>query len=85
MKKVFVIAALVSLIAGCGRVDSVVNNVKSATGFLDRTVTMYDANGKVIKTWQTSNTIEYLGPVAGFVDNNGVNVRISGSFIIEGK
>lgn len=72
-------------LVGCGRVDSVINTAKSVTGMLDRTVTLYDANGKVIKSWETDNTVDYAGPVAGFIDKNGVNVRVSGTFVIEGK
>jgi hypothetical protein len=49
-------------------------------------VTLYDANGKPIKTWQTNNTVVGgAGPTVEFIDKNGVNVRISGTFIIEGK
>jgi hypothetical protein len=72
-------------LTGCGQVDSVANRFKSSTGMLERTVTIYDANGKPIKSWVTDNQIEYGGPVAGFIDKNGLNVRISRTFIIEGK
>ena len=85
MKKLLLVSLIAVSLVGCGRVDSLVNSVKSTTGFLDRTVTLYDANGKVIKSWETSNTVEYAGPVAGFIDKNGLNVRISGTFVIEGK
>jgi uncharacterized lipoprotein YehR (DUF1307 family) len=85
MKKLLLASLVVISLVGCGRIDGVVNTVKSATGQLERKITLYDANGKTIKTWETTNTIEYGGPVAGFVDKNGVNVRISGTFVIEGK
>ena len=85
MKKLFLVAVLATTLTGCGKIDSVVNGVKSATGMLERTVTLYNANGQVIKSWVTDNQIEYLGSVAGFIAKDGTNVRVSGTFIIEGK
>lgn len=87
MKKSLTLAVAIAaaLLAGCGQVDSVVSSAKSTVGMLDRTVTVYNANGGVIKVWQTTNQIEYAGPVAAFIDKNGTNVRVSGTFIIEGK
>jgi hypothetical protein len=84
MKLIALVLAVLTLTA-CGRVDTYVSTAKSITGNLDRTVTLYDANGKPIKSWETSNTIDYAGPVAGFVDSKGKNVRISGTFLIEEK
>jgi predicted small secreted protein len=86
MKKLIAIVAIATItLAGCGRVDTVVNKVKSVTGMLERTVTLYNANGQVIKSWVTDNQIDYTGPVAGFIAKDGTNVRVSGTFIIEGK
>ena len=84
MKKLIIIASLI-LLSGCGRVDGLVNSFKSYTGNLDRTVTLYTANGEVIKSWETNNEILYSGPVAAFIDKKGMNVRVSGTFVIEGK
>jgi predicted small secreted protein len=86
MKKLIAIVAIATVtLAGCGKIDSAVNGIKSATGMLERTVTLYNANGQVIKSWVTDNQIEYAGPVAGFIAKDGTNVRVSGTFIIEGK
>lgn len=80
-----VFAAVAVALSGCGRIDSAVNGFKSATGMLERTVTLYNSNGQVIKSWVTDNQIEYAGPVAGFIAKDGTNVRVSGTFVIEGK
>ena len=72
-------------IPACGRIDNEINNFKSTVGMLDRTVTLYAADGRVIKTWQTRNQIEYQGPVVAFVDRTNTNVRVSGTIVIEGK
>jgi hypothetical protein len=85
MKKIVAVSLLLVALTGCGRIDSVVNRFESAAGLLNRTVTLYDANGKVIKSWETNNEISYGGPVAGFIDKNGMNVRVAGTIIIEGK
>lgn len=85
MKKLLLVSLLTVFLVGCGRIDTIFNKVKSTTGFLERTVTLYDANGKIIKSWETTNSIDYAGPAAGFIDKNGLNVRISGAFVIEGK
>ena len=84
MKKLLLISTFL-LLTACGEVDNVVNDFKSSTGLLDRIVTLYANDGHVIKTWNTTNLIEYNGPVAAFVDKQGTNVRVSGTFIVEGK
>ena len=85
MKKILLMSLIAVSLVGCGKIDSMTNKFKSAAGLLDRTITLYDANGKVIKSWNTKNIIVYSGTGAGFVDNNGLNVEISGTFVIEGK
>ena len=84
MKKLILLSFFL-LLTACGEVDNVVNDVKSSTGLLDRTVTLYANDGHIIKLWNTTNLIEYSGPVAAFVDKQGTNVRVSGTFIVEGK
>ena len=84
MKKLLLISIFL-LLTACGEVDNVVNDVKSSTGLLDRTITLYANDGHVIKLWNTTNLIEYNGPVAAFVDKQGTNVRVSGTFIVESK
>jgi hypothetical protein len=80
---IFVLSAII--LAGCGQVDSTINSFKSSAGLLERKVTLYTADGTVLRTWVTDNQIEYAGPVAGFIAKDGTNVRISGTFVIEGK
>jgi hypothetical protein len=84
MKKLLIIFGVV-LLAGCGEVDNMVNSIESSTGLLDRTVTLYANDGHAIKLWRTKNHIEYQGPITAFIDDQGINVRVSGTFIVEGK
>jgi hypothetical protein len=85
MKKLFALLAVVLIATGCGRIENSWSKFKSATGTMTRTVVLYNVSGTPIKSWVTDNEITYEGPVAGFIDKNGVTVRISGTFTIEGK
>ncbi len=49
---------------------------------LHRTVILYDANGKAIKTWKGRFKVEQEGTSARFIAN-GKTVIISGTFVIE--
>jgi hypothetical protein len=49
---------------------------------LKRTVTLYDANGKPIKTWNGRFKIDVEGGAARFIVD-GKAVMISGTFVIE--
>jgi hypothetical protein len=51
---------------------------------LKRTVTLYDCNGKPIKTWTGRYKVEINGSVARFIDD-GKAIIISGTFVIEEK
>lgn len=86
MNKSILGAAVIAVaLSACGRIDNEINSLKSAAGMLKRTVTLYDANGGTIKTWTTTNQIEYSGAMAAFVDDKGTNVRVAGTFVIEGR
>ncbi len=85
MKKLIALAVVALSLTACGQIEGTVNSFKSATGMLERKVTLYNANGTEIKSWVTDNTIEYQGSVAAFIAKDGTNVRISGTFIVEGK
>jgi hypothetical protein len=85
MKLILAVLAASIVTVGCGRVESMWSGLKSYTGTMDRTVVLYTDTGQVLGKWETDNQIEYQGPVAGFIDKKGNTVRISGTFIIEGK
>ena len=85
MKKLLVVGIAAIALSACGRVETVLNKLEGYAGMLERKVTLYDASGEEIKSWVTNNEIQYQGPAAAFIDKNGTNVRISGTFIIEGR
>jgi hypothetical protein len=84
MRKLILLSSVL-LLTACGEWDNFTNSIESSVGALSRDVTLYTNDGHVIKSWHTNNAIEYKGPIAGFIDDKGNNVRISGTFIVEGK
>lgn len=85
MKKVLIAGLIAVALTGCGRVENMWTDVKPYTGFIERDVVLYSASGTPIKSWKTNNEIEYAGPMAKFVDKNSNTIRISSTFIVEGK
>jgi uncharacterized protein YceK len=84
MRYAFICLALLLTLSGCGHYHSIINQVQTTLGAVERRVTLYDSNGKVIKTWTTSNAIESYGPTGiAFVDTDKIHVRITGIIVIE--
>ena len=50
---------------------------------LKRVVTLYDCNGKIIKQWKGRFKIEIQGGFISFIDDNGKEVKISGTIIVQ--
>ncbi len=50
---------------------------------LKRIVTLYDCNGNVIKQWKGRFKIEIQGAYISFIDNNGKEVKISGTVVVQ--
>ncbi|MGC8605433.1 MAG: hypothetical protein ACP5VS_17330, partial [Desulfomonilaceae bacterium] len=51
---------------------------------LERTVTFYDCNGKVIKSWTGDLNVEDQGGTIRFVAN-GKAIIVGGNFVVEEK
>ncbi len=50
---------------------------------LKRTVTLYDCNGKIIKQWRGRFKIEIQGAYISFIDDNGKEVKVSGTIVVQ--
>ncbi len=50
---------------------------------LKRIVTLYDCNGNIIKQWKGRFKIEVQGAYISFIDNNGKEVKISGTVVVQ--
>lgn len=85
MKKIVALVSVAILMSGCGRVENWWSHKTSKWIGIDRVVTLYAANGTVIKSWTVDNEIEYPGTGMRFIDEKGNTVTISGTIIAEEK
>ncbi len=60
-----------------------IKHLKSDLIGLKRIVILYDNNGKVIKTWKGRFKIEIQGCFLSFIDDNGKEVKISGTIVVQ--
>jgi len=74
-----------ALLASCNSCRQDVKSIKSRTVGLQRTVTLFDANGKPIKVWNIKSTYNNQGTGITFLDKDEKFVGINGTFIVEEK
>ena len=75
---------LIFFITGCTEKQrKELKHFKSDIIGLKRVVTLYDNNGHVIKTWKGRFKIEIQGCFLSFIDNNGKEVKISGTIVVQ--
>ncbi len=80
---VFMLAILI-FGAGCTeRQRKNLKHFKSDIIGLKRRVTLYDCNGKVIRSWQGRFKIEVQGAYISFIDDKGKDIKISGTVVVE--
>ncbi len=58
-------------------------HLKSDIIGLKRRVTLYDCSGKVIRQWEGRFKIEVQGAYLSFIDDNGKDVKVSGTVVVE--
>jgi hypothetical protein len=88
MKKLVLAALLLAYTAintGCAGCSNNLKHMKSDFVGLKRTITVYSADGTVIKEWKTQAKVEDQGGTCYFLDEDGKAIIISGTFIIEEK
>ena len=72
------------LLSGCTeRQRKNIKHMKSDIIGLKRQVTLYDCNGKVIKTWKGRFKIEIHGSFLSFIDDKGRDIKVSGTVVVE--
>ena len=71
--------------ASCNSCRQDVKRLKSGTVGINRTITLFSANGNVIKSWDINSTYSDKGSSVSFLDANEKFVAINGTFIIEEK
>jgi hypothetical protein len=73
------------LLASCNSCRQDFNRIKSNSVGIERTVTLYDSNGNVIRFWNINSTYQSSGTGINFIDKNEKFVAINGTFIVEEK
>ena len=83
MKGLFAIVVLISalFLNGCAGCQQDLSHLKSKWVGLNRTVTLYSAEGKVLDQWNGRFQVEVDGASARFIDN-GKAVTIAGTWSI---
>jgi hypothetical protein len=82
---VSVILCVLVLLASCNSTRQSIKRIKSNTVGISRTITLFDANGKPIKSWETDSTYENAGTGINFLDKNEKFIAINGTFVVEEK
>jgi hypothetical protein len=73
------------LLSSCNSCRQDMKAIKSRTSGLQRTVTLFDANGKPIRVWNINSTYQTAGTGINFLDKDEKFVAINGTFIVEEK
>ncbi len=79
-----VLCVFILLAAGCTeRQRKNLKHFKSDIIGLKRKVTLYDCSGNVIRSWKGRFKIEVQGSFVSFIDDNGKDIKVSGTVVIE--
>ena len=60
-----------------------IKHIKSDIIGLKRKITLYDMNGRVIREWEGRFKIEIQGGYISFIDEDGKEVKLSGTIVVE--
>ncbi|RMF83186.1 MAG: hypothetical protein D6739_07560 [Nitrospirae bacterium] len=78
------VLALATAASGCTEKQRKgIKHVKSDLIGLKRTVTLYDCNGRPIRTWRGRFKIEVQGAYLSFIDDDGHEVKVGGTVVVE--
>jgi len=80
---IFVLVALVWVLSTTAGCRNEMKHLKSSVVGLNRVITLYDANGNVIRQWKTKAKVEPSGSSVWFLDDNGRATSIAGTFVVE--
>ena len=81
IKGILAIVLIMLLCSGCGAIRNWFKHTKSYMIGLDRKVTLYSTDGKIIRTWDTRAQIEDNGGTVYFIAT-GHAYTVSGTFVV---
>ena len=58
-------------------------HMKSDIIGLKRKITLYDCSGKVIRQWEGRFKVETIGSYVSFIDDEGKDIKVSGTVVVE--
>jgi len=79
----FLLCLFLPFVTGCAGCRNELQHLKSDMVGLNRTITLYAADGSVIKTWTTTAKVEDRGGSCYFLDTRGKSVIVAGNFVIQ--
>lgn len=74
---------MLSLPACTEKQEKNIKHFKSDIIGIKRKVTLYDCNGNVIRNWEGRFRIEIQGSYLSFIDDNGKDIKVSGTVVVE--
>ena len=74
---------MLSLPACTEKQEKSIKHFKSDIIGIKRKVTLYDCNGNVIRNWEGRFKIEIQGSYISFIDDNGKDIKVSGTLVVE--
>lgn len=85
MRMILLLVAAVAILCttGCAGCSNDLKHFQSQVYGLKRTITVYGADGTVIREWKTQAKVEDKGGTCYFLNSDGKAVIISGTFVIE--
>lgn len=84
MKRLAVLIALIALVPGCQCWHQFTADVASQTTGLNRTVTVYDYNGRTLGTWTSKTVIDAeRSGITTFFDSTGHRVLVNGGTLYD--
>lgn len=82
--RLIVLATVLMVITGCSEWEQMASHFASSAVGLNRKVTLYSSDGKILREWEGRYQVETDGSNARFMDN-GKAITISGTWLIEEK
>lgn len=80
----FLLIAWISIfMVGCEDFKKNLKHTQSSWTGLERKVTLYSASGEIIKTWSGKFKIEENSAALSFITDEGKEVKIMGTIIVE--
>jgi hypothetical protein len=77
----FLVFALLAA-TGCQRMNKAEKHWRSSWSGLDRTITVYTDDGRVLHRWNATTYVETDPPVVAFIDSAGREIKLDGGIIV---